>query len=102
MHIENAMRKYLDMFASTTNSKQEVYEEYTATTEFEGELLNALLRTGELDDLYRRYGMDDVLAAVNYEAERSAESGEKNRIMDSIRRIKEDLARSSGEVDESK
>ena len=129
MYIEDAMRQYLDMLDSAKGSKEQVYEEvdFNDVDTFEGEILNALLKAGELDDLYRRYGMDDVLAAVNYEAERSTEerdiepfsdddydeygvrqSSSFNQpskgflLKDSIKRIKHDLARSSGEVDESK
>jgi len=102
MYIEDVMRKYLDMFDSAKGSKEQVYEEvdYNDVDTFEGEILNALLKADELDDLYRRYGMDDVLAAVNYEAERSTEAEEQS-VESSIKRIKHDLARSSGEVDES-
>lgn len=103
MYIEDAMRKYLDMLDSVKSNKERVYEEVDIDIfeDYEDEILNALLKAGELDDLYRRYGMDDVLAAVNYEAERSTEAEEQS-VESSIKRIKHDLARSSGEVDESK
>jgi len=101
MHIEDVMRKYLDMFNATQTVAEGIPEDPDEWDVFEGEILNALLRSGDLTELYRNYGMDDTLSAVQYEAGRSTEAEEQS-VESSIKRIKHDLARSSGEVDESK
>jgi len=101
MHIEDVMRKYLDMFNATQTVAEGTPEDPDEWDVFEGEILNALLRSGDLTELYQNYGMDDTLSAVQYEAERSTEAEEQS-VESSIKRIKHDLARSSGEVDESK